>query len=112
MTARDIWMERPVIFADFTIREGDWMHEGFEVGPIEGSYRLLSLSLRYADSNERVFPDSAPMWDLPYRYRAVLSRLSAKAAFACGMTNDDPENPAPPPANGHDANAAAPSPSS
>ena len=50
---RDSWNERPVTFAEFSIREGKAMLEAFSRDGEEGSFALLVLSLRYADTGER-----------------------------------------------------------
>jgi hypothetical protein len=120
--ARDIWDGKPVTFVEFSIRDGDWVGQGFDVSNTEGSYRLLSLAMRWAETGTRVFPDAEDIWALPYRHRVAISRLAAKAAYANGMLADDPDAIQPGDAivadgaevrlaNGHDATeAAAPSP--
>ena len=96
---RDIWNDRPVTFVDFTIREGKVMTEAFARDGEEGSFMLLVLSLRYAESNEPVFASIDEVYAQPFRMRERLGRLATKAAFAAGMTTIDPD--APPKTNGH-----------
>jgi hypothetical protein len=90
---RDVWNDRPVTFADFTVREGEVLGPAFEVSAQEGSYMLLALSLRYTDTNELVFKDGEDVWSQPFRLRPALARLSAKAAFYHGLVSTDPDAP-------------------
>ena len=105
MSTRDVWDGRPVTFAEFTIREGKAVNEAFAQGGEEGSYMLLVLSMRWADTGEPVFAEVNAIEALPYRLRNTLVRLSSKAAFVNGMTSDDPD--APVTGNGHDTAASA-----
>ena len=72
-------------FAEFLIREGKAVNRAFAQGGEAGSYMLLVLSLRWADTGEPVFADVDVIEALPFRLRNTLVRLSAKAATANGM---------------------------
>ena len=107
MSERDVWDGRPVTFAEFTIREGKAVNEAFAQGGEAGSYMLLVLSLRWADTGEPVFADVDVIEALPFRLRNTLVRLSAKAATANGMGISADDDALVRNANGHDAGEAA-----
>jgi hypothetical protein len=110
MTARDVWDGRPVIFAEFSIREGRPVTQAFQRDGEQGSFALLVASMRWADSGEPVFADIDAIEVQPFRLRPTLARLSAKAAFVNGLRADDPDDEAdaaPVAGNGHDAEVAA-----
>jgi hypothetical protein len=106
MSARDIWNERPVVFAEFSIKDGKALNAAFDRDSEDGSFMLLVLSLRYADTREPVFGSIDEVLAQPFRLRPQLVRLSTKAAYVNGLQVNDPDSP-PGPAKGHDAQEAA-----
>jgi hypothetical protein len=102
---RDIWNDRPVTFAEFTIAEGKQMLKAYARDQEEGMHHLLVLSLRYADTGEPVFKSVAEIEALPFRHNFTLGRLASKAGFLNGMRSD-PDAPTPA-ANGEDKETAA-----
>jgi hypothetical protein len=108
MSERDVWDGRPVTFAALSILEGEPAIEAFGRGDGKtGRYTLLALSLRWADTEERVFVDADHVRAQPLRNWVTLIRLADKAMFVNGLRNDDPDAPAPTVANGHDTQASA-----
>lgn len=89
MSERDAWEGRPVTFAEFSIREGKAVNQAFAEGGEQGSYMLLVLSMRWADTDTPVFASVDEIEALPFRLRPVLVRLSNKAARTNGMGVDD-----------------------
>jgi hypothetical protein len=87
---RDSWNERPVTFAEFSIREGKPMLAAFERDGEEGSFALLVLSLRYADTGEAVFISVDEIMNQPFRLRERLSHLAGRCAFTNGLRATDP----------------------
>ena len=110
-TARDVWEGKPVTFVEFTIKEGRAAREAFARDSEDGAIMLVVLSMRWADTGERVFATFDEAEAQPFRLRATLMRLSTKAAFVNGLRGDDPEAPPTAGSNGHDAQAAASPPS-
>src|SRR5262245_47589735 len=106
MTARDVWNDRPVTFVEFSIRDGRPVDEAFAVDAEQGSFQLLVLSMRYTETSQPVFATVDEIFALPFRHRATLARLAAKAGFVNGLRLTDPDAPTPP-SNGHDTEAAA-----
>ena len=108
MSERDVWDGRPVTFAEFSIREGKTVNEAFAEGGERGSYALLVLSMRWADSDQPVFASIEEIEALPFRLRGTLVRLSAKAATVNGMgISADGDDALVRNANGHDTGEAA-----
>jgi hypothetical protein len=109
---RDIWEDRPVIFAEITLEQGDDVIVAFaEQNRLKACRHLVALCMRYADTNELVFKSPAEAHALGMRMAAKMGRFYNKALFANGMRDEDPElEPASPPAsNGHDAETTSPS---
>jgi hypothetical protein len=104
--SRDVWNERPVTFAEFSIRDGRPLDDAFAIDGEQGSYQLLVLSLRYADTGLPVFAAVDEIFALPFKHRATLGRLAAKAGFVNGLRLTDPDAQTPP-GNGPDTEAAA-----
>jgi hypothetical protein len=96
---RDSWNERAVAFAEFSIRDGKAMLEAFERNGEEGSFALLVLSLRYADTGEEVFSTVDEIMNQPFRTRERLSYLAGRCAFTNGLRATDPAADLAP--NGH-----------
>ena len=104
--ARDIWNERPVVFAEFSITDR-------QAAFIDGVRRATArrapsccswLSLRYADTGEPVFGSIDEICAQPFRARARLVRLADQAAaFVNGLQVKRSRRASRPPANGHDA---------
>lgn len=107
MSERDIWDGRPVTFAEFSIREGKAVNAAFADGGEQGSYALLVLSMRWADTDQPVFAGIEEIEALPFRLRGALVRLSAKAARINGMGVDADDDALVHKSNGHDAGEAA-----
>jgi hypothetical protein len=110
MSTRDVWESRPVGFRKLTVREGEPFIDIIAAGrPREGRYGLLAATMEWADTNELVFSSVDDIYALPLNHWLVLQRLSAKAAFANGLQDDDPDAPITR-GNGLDAGAERPSP--
>jgi hypothetical protein len=107
MSERDIWDGRPVTFAEFSIREGKPVNAAFELGGEAGSYMLLVLSMRWADTDQPVFASIDEIEALPFRLRGALVRFSAKAARVNGMGVDADDDALVRATNGHDVGEAA-----
>jgi hypothetical protein len=107
MSARDVWENRPVSFRTLTIREGEPMIDTIAAGEARaGRYALLVATMQWADTNELVFASLDDIYAQPLRHWLVLQRLAAKAAYANGLQDADPDAPLVS-GNGHDAGAAA-----
>ncbi len=110
MTARDVWDGRPVTFGALSILEGDPIMDAFARGDGKAArYALLVAALRWADTGDAVFTSVDQIHAQPLRCWLVLMRLAAKAMFANGLTDDDPDAPPVAHANGHDEAATGPS---
>jgi hypothetical protein len=111
MSGRDIWDGRPVNFASLSIREGEPIIDTIAAGQARaGRYALLVATMRWADTEEPVFTSVDEIYAQPLRFWLVLQRLAAKAAYANGLQDADPDAPLPGASNGHDGSAASPSP--
>lgn len=110
MSARDIWEDKPVTFAELTLDEGDEIIMAFaEQGRLKASRLLLAKTLRWADTGELVFSSPAALGAMPLRLATRVGRLTAKALFVNGLRDDDPEDETTPASNGHDTGAPGPS---
>ena len=77
-------------FSEFSIRDSKPMVEAFARDGEEGSYALLVLALRYADSGEPVFKSVDEVFSQPFKLRDRLAYLSGRCAFANGLRSVDP----------------------
>jgi hypothetical protein len=109
MSTRDVWESRPVSFRTLTVREGEPFIDIIAAGEARaGRYGLLAATMEWADTSELVFGSVDEIYAQPLRHWLLLQRLSAKAAYANGLQDGDPD--APLTGNGLDPGAARPSP--
>jgi hypothetical protein len=102
MSERDTWDGRPVTFANLSILEGDPIMDAFGRGDGKAArYALLVASVRWADTGDAVFTSVEQIHAQPLRAWVALMRLAAKAMFANGLTDDDPDAPRAALTNGH-----------
>jgi hypothetical protein len=106
MSERDTWDGRPVKFVEFSIRDGKPVNAAFAESAEQGSYKLLVLSMQWADTGQPVFASIEEIEVLPFRRRTALVRLSNKAAITNGMGLDD-DDALVRTTNGHDTSEAA-----
>jgi hypothetical protein len=87
------WNGRPVVFADFDLRQGRAVRKAFAEDGETGSYLCLVSSLRYAETGEPVFASVDEVWQLPFKMQQRVLRLAGQAARVNGMldTDDDGE---------------------
>lgn len=83
------WEGRPIVMADYSIRQGDAVLDLIRDNPQEGSFLCFMSAARWADTNEPVFQSLEEIWQLPFRLKQRVMQLATVAAAANGLMGDD-----------------------